>query len=290
MKIDAEYVRSVLDYDPETGVFSWKKCDDLKNRAQYRKSGKVAGFINNYGYVQISIKNRSYMAHRLAWLFVYGEWPTEIVDHIDRDSLNNRISNLRLANHQQNRCNSSIRIDNRSGYTGVSWSDYDQKWRASIVANGQRYDLGLFSELKEAGEARFEAEIKHFGEFRPNKELQEPIVTEGRIRVFQDAYDFLSKDKEMTLQSIRVLLYIYGIMDVNNEINKTKAEIANGLGMKKPNVSRAFSLLVAKRILLEGKKFGNSRFYKLNPNFAWKGNTRNLNKARREHADFIYSD
>jgi hypothetical protein len=164
--LTADYVRSILDYDPETGVFKWKWREDVGSRWNTRYAGKAAGCVQRVGYVLISINDRLYKAHRLAWLFVYGEWPPEQIDHIDCDKLNNRIANLRLATMQENQRNVGLQKNNTTGIKGVCWHKRDRKFQAEIKVGGKRLHLGTFDTLAEAIAARTTAEIEHFGPFR----------------------------------------------------------------------------------------------------------------------------
>lgn len=82
--------------------------------------------------MQICLDNRLYLAHRLGYLYVHGEFPSEKLDHIDRDKTNNRVQNLRPATHKQNSENKGIQANNTSGYKGVSWSKQRSKWVAVI--------------------------------------------------------------------------------------------------------------------------------------------------------------
>ena len=133
-----------LSYDPLTGLFTWIK---QLGRA---KKGNIAGTINSNGYVQIRLNGKIYLAHRLAWLYVHGEMPVSILDHINMDKKDNRIANLRLATKSQNSQNTLISAANTSGYKGVSWSEPAKKWRANIKLNQKSKHLGVFDSKEEA--------------------------------------------------------------------------------------------------------------------------------------------
>jgi hypothetical protein len=105
------------------------------------------------------------MAHRLAYLYMTGEWPPAGIDHRDTNRSNNRWNNLRAATQLQNSTNSSIRIDNTSGYKGVYWHIGARKWRAQIVSKGKIHLLGYFSTPQAAHRAYCEAAIRLHGEF-----------------------------------------------------------------------------------------------------------------------------
>jgi hypothetical protein len=104
------------------------------------------------------------MAHRLAWLWVYGEWPTEDLDHINRNREDNRISNLRLASRSENMANTCGRKDNALACRGVH-KLASGKYRAAISKNGKKYDLGIFPELREASAAYKTAQRQLYGDF-----------------------------------------------------------------------------------------------------------------------------
>lgn len=94
--LSAKRLREILDYNPETGIFTWKVM-----LAHRRKPGDVAGSLT-HGYIEIGIENHSYRAHHLAWLYIHGELPQGMIDHIDGNRVNNAIANLRIATNQQN--------------------------------------------------------------------------------------------------------------------------------------------------------------------------------------------
>ena len=163
--ITHEYLLSILDYDAETGVFTWRWRDDVPYAINSQFFGKAAGGLSNNGYIWISIKYKLYYAHRLAWFYVHGVWPDRQVDHIKNPITDNRICNLRLATHSQNMKNRKIHKNNTSGYKGVTWRKDKNKWQAQIKVNGKKYRLGRFDCPKKAHEAYCEAAEKLHGEF-----------------------------------------------------------------------------------------------------------------------------
>lgn len=150
--ITLERLRETLDYNPDTGVFVWLVT--ASNRAP---KGTQAGRDNGNGYRRISIDRHGYYAHRLAWFYVYGEWPENEIDHIDGTGTNNRISNLRQATNAQNMQNVTLYRTNTSGMTGVSWMKSLGKWEAYIWKNCKKIPLGYFDNMKAAGSAYLEA-------------------------------------------------------------------------------------------------------------------------------------
>ena len=135
-ELTAEYLRSVLHYSPETGIFTWKV-----STAHRVKVGDVAGSQNGLGYLSIQLQSRPQLAHRLAWLYVYGSWPKDQLDHINRNRSDNRISNLREVSNKQNMQNASKPSNNTSGHPGVYWHKQRSKWVAQIKHNYKQINL-----------------------------------------------------------------------------------------------------------------------------------------------------
>jgi septum formation inhibitor MinC len=104
---------------------------------------------------------------------------------------------------------------------------------------------------------------------------------------FQDTFEELAKDPELTLEPKNVLLYLFSKLDFENFIQQSQADVAKALGMHKEQVSRAMKLLTSKQIVLEGPKVGRSKCYRLNPNYGWKGKVKTLQEARREQLQVI---
>ena len=104
---------------------------------------------------------------------------------------------------------------------------------------------------------------------------------------FQDTFIELAKDPELTLEPKNILLYMFGRLDFENFIQLSQTEIAEALGMRQSNVSRAIKTLTDKQIILEGPKVGRSKCYRLNPHYGWKGKVTNLQEARRSHLSSI---
>lgn len=166
--VNAADVRRALDYDPETGVFRWKFRDDRNQTWNTRFAGKPAGSVQKFNYdklyLVIRINKVLYLGHRLAWLYVHGVWPDKDLDHEDRDSLNNRIGNLRVATMSQNQFNRPKQRDNKSGHKGIH--RHGQKWRAQIAAHGQKL-MESFARIEDAIEWHRKMTIMLHGEFRP---------------------------------------------------------------------------------------------------------------------------
>jgi hypothetical protein len=167
-QISADYLRSRVHYNPDTGDFVWLPKDPslTKNRqwnGQY--AGKIAGCICKDGYRILTLDYVYQRGHQLAWLYMTGEWPPSEIDHKDRDRSNNRWSNLRLATTSQNQANTGLQIRNTSGIKGVNWAPRHKAWKARISVNGRRLFLGMFKSKEAAAAAYQEAAKTHFGEF-----------------------------------------------------------------------------------------------------------------------------
>ena len=160
-ELTAEKLREFLHYEPETGIFTRKV-----STARRVKAGDVAGCPDGRGYLLIQAQSRLYRAHRLAWLYVYGTWPTDQIDHINRIRTDNRISNLREVSHKQNGQNRSKPSNNTSGYTGVRWYKRISKWVAQIRHNYKHIYLGCYNTIEEAIAARKAGELKYWGAHR----------------------------------------------------------------------------------------------------------------------------
>lgn len=153
--ITQEELKEWLYYDPDTGVFVWRKFHQPN-----KKEGSKAGTVNR-DHIWIGVQGKRYAAARLAWLYVYGEWPKGSIDHINHDGTDNSISNLRDCNHKVNMKNQPLRSNNKSGFNGVSWNKSKQKWEASIKVDSKNKFLGRYHKLSDAIEARKEADIKY---------------------------------------------------------------------------------------------------------------------------------
>lgn len=139
-----------LNYDPKTGEFI-----RIKSSSKKVKIGELAGTKNSNGYWQIYVSGKVYLAHRLAWFFYYKEIPKEI-DHINRNRLDNRISNLREACRSDNAQNQAKRKNNTSGIKNIHYHNSSKKWVARCRMGGKRIFIGRYETKELAGDALFE--------------------------------------------------------------------------------------------------------------------------------------
>ena len=145
-----ERLKELLHYDPETGIFTW-----LVRNSSRVKVGDVAGCKSNK-YTAIGVDGRFYYAHRLAWLYMYGNWPVNMLDHIDSNKSNNKITNLRAANKHENQQNlKKAQSHSISRLIGVSPNG--RGWCARIVLNGKQHHCGTFKTPELAHAAYLEA-------------------------------------------------------------------------------------------------------------------------------------
>lgn len=158
-RLTIEQLREALRYEPESGFFYW---------ASPRKKvvvGRLAGNLDRHGHRLICLNLERFFAHRLAWFYVYGEWPKGQIDHINGIKDDNRIGNLRISTQAQNTKNSRRRVTNTSGFKGIYFDKRNGKWGAQIQSDGVRYFLGLFDTPEEAHAAYCEAAARLHGEF-----------------------------------------------------------------------------------------------------------------------------
>lgn len=153
-----ERLHQLLNYDPKTGIFTWKI------RKGRMRAGTRAGYIKSNGYEAIMLDWKMYFSHRLAWLFVHGSMP-DYIDHINTIPLDNRIENLRPCSPLENCSNQKIRPNNTSGVKGVSWSKAAKKWVGEVGKKGHKSYIGLFNSIEEAEQAVRIHRIKIHGEF-----------------------------------------------------------------------------------------------------------------------------
>ncbi len=144
-------LKKLLTYDQKTGVFRWRESP----RPGW--VGKVAGNVNGNGYRYIKINGVLHRASRLAFLYMTGHWPKDMVDHINRVRDDDRWSNLREATRGLNTANSKRRSDNTSGVSGVH--PHQGKWEVMV---GRKY-IGMFASLQQAERAAKAARLEQYG-------------------------------------------------------------------------------------------------------------------------------
>lgn len=141
-------LKELLNYDSVSGIFTWRV-----NKGSRARAGQIAGASDAYGYLVIRLDSVLYKAHRLAWLYCFGDWPEQNIDHINRVKSDNRLKNLRLADQSLNMHNAN-RKTTRSGIVGVIWDPRRRKWAARIKVSYKNKFLGRFDRKADAVRAR----------------------------------------------------------------------------------------------------------------------------------------
>lgn len=152
--ITQEELKRIVKYNDYDGLFVWA------SPRRHITVGDVCGSVGNEGYISITINKKTYRAHRLAWLYVYGYLPENQIDHINGDKSDNRISNLREATNSENRQNTTAKTSSASGLRGVSFKKAVNKWRAYISIDKKQFHLGYFDDKNKAHEAYLLAKAK----------------------------------------------------------------------------------------------------------------------------------
>jgi hypothetical protein len=167
--LDQASLLEMMIYDPVTGNFYWRHRANMRPQWNSRYAGKLAGYARTASgggrYWSIRIHDWPFPAHRLAWLYMTGQWPEAAVDHRDMNGLNNRWDNLRAATKSQNAANTKLHARNTTGRKGVSYVPKMKKYRASIFINGRQKWLGYFESVDLAHQAYAAAATEKSGEF-----------------------------------------------------------------------------------------------------------------------------
>jgi hypothetical protein len=144
------YLRELLKYDPNTGVFTWRTNEKVSKS----RRGKVAGTLHHSGYIEILVNRTIYQAHRIAWLMAERTDPGDLqIDHINGIRDDNRRENLRLVTHSENQ-------HNQRRAKGYYFYKQLNKWRAKIKLNGKEHHLGYYQTESEARDAYIQAKAK----------------------------------------------------------------------------------------------------------------------------------
>lgn len=174
-ELTAARLRELLSYDPETGEFRWRKGYSSRSRIT---AGSVAGSPDTKGYIIITIGCLRYKAHRLAWLYMEGQWPKGNLDHINHEPSDNRRNNLREATYSGNRVNACVNSNNTSGFNNVFFNGRCpiRPWQARIQINGKLRYLGNFDTAAKAYATYCLAARRHFGEYARVYEADQLII------------------------------------------------------------------------------------------------------------------
>lgn len=164
-EIPVSYLKEALIYDEETGKLFWSQnrpVSHFKKPCRHKHymtavAGKEAGTVRRFhlsDYSVLHIGKRQYLAHRVIWAMVHGEWPNSILDHVNGNGLDNRLCNIRLSDHTENARNHRLTKKNTSGFGGVKFDKRTAKWNANAKLNYIDHDLGSFAKKEDAIAAR----------------------------------------------------------------------------------------------------------------------------------------
>jgi hypothetical protein len=167
-KLTQKYLKECLDYNPETGIFKWKERPTHHFKDNKRQKAlsvckmwntchfnTIAGHKEKDNYISIVINGKGYRSHRLAFLYMEGYMPENMVDHIDQNPSNNKWNNLREVSNRCNQQNCKLNTMNTSGVTGVNWVKSSNKWKSVIMINGKTKYLGMYDDFDIAVMVRY---------------------------------------------------------------------------------------------------------------------------------------
>lgn len=157
--LNQERLKEKLHYDEDSGLFYW---NNVPKHSRYKG---LAGCLSSGGYRIVTIDKVIYFCHRLVWLYVFGEFPENQIDHIDNDKLNNKLSNLRESTHKQNQRNRQKPRNNKSGFKGVTLDPKTGKYRGCVYSDKFNHYCGSHATAELANEAVKLKRIELHGEF-----------------------------------------------------------------------------------------------------------------------------
>lgn len=178
-QLTAERIRTLLDYDHETGDLIWRV-----DRTGGTKAGDIAGSIKNHGYRMVKIDGTLYAAHRIVWAWHHGDWPINEIDHADRNPVNNRIENLRDVDRSVNVANRATW--GRTGFKGVI--QHRNRYVAQITIDGEHRHIGSYLTPDEAFEAFKRAHVERYGvdsQFFDDVHIPHPALVKFAAQVIE---------------------------------------------------------------------------------------------------------
>jgi len=160
-EVDIDYLNKILRYDPETGDLYWRGLDHKPKYIQTRYANKkISGSVSN-GYKRVKINGKHIFAHRIAFALYYGAFPSKYIDHINGDTLDNRIENLRECSLSNNQRNKRLNKNSTTKYTGVGFHKMSGRWRAYASDKGKQVHIGNHDDFYDAVKAREEYSMKN---------------------------------------------------------------------------------------------------------------------------------
>jgi hypothetical protein len=148
-------------FEYRDGLLLWK----IRPKNSRKPKGDMeAGTVTTGGYKKITYQQKKYYVHRIVYLLEHGYMPN-LIDHIDGNSLNNKIENLRQSDKSKNACNSKLRVDNSSGHKGVIWHKKTKKWMVRVQKNIKSNYVGLYEDFELACLVSNEARNLYHGNY-----------------------------------------------------------------------------------------------------------------------------
>lgn len=154
-KLTHKRLKELVDYDPESGYFSWKFGRPGASM------GVRCGTVKKAGYTILTLDRTLFRAHRVAWFFVHGEWPKDEIDHINRMRSDNRLANLRIADRSKNGFNKPVRSDSKIGVKNVSYDQETGVYYVRLVIDKKPFNFGGFATIGEAAACAATERLKH---------------------------------------------------------------------------------------------------------------------------------
>lgn len=213
-------LKQIISYDKDSGEIKWINSK-IKNR-----NGKIAGYVNAYGYRVLMLKGKFYLCHRLAWIYEYGSIQSGmVIDHINGDKLDNRIKNLRMVTERENFNN---RTKNRNGNKfGCYYDKQYKKWRSSIIDGGKKVNLGRFATEEEAHQAYIS-----YSKNKLSKVLSKQEKYLLAVEALLDSLSVINSLESMMYENpnVREDCYNKGVVDCKKRFDKIIAKLNAAIG------------------------------------------------------------
>ena len=157
--MNQELLKSMFHYSPTTGEFT--RTHKVSKTGTLVKCSFISSSLGSAGYLRVSVNRKSYLVHRLVFLYMTGQFPTDNVDHVNGVRTDNRWSNLRTVDQRNNSMNTTLSVRNMTGTTGVFWDSVRERYMANIMVNGKTIFLGRFTDKCDAVTARLSANTEY---------------------------------------------------------------------------------------------------------------------------------
>jgi hypothetical protein len=162
--LEPDRIRTLLDYDPASGVMTWRNCSKFHSEKNGQEAGVPTPKQSGKQYQKITIDGRKYSRSRLAFAWMTGRWPAECIDHINGNSLDDRWENLREATALENAWNHKRRARQTELPMGVRRAA-SGRFVARIAQFGRLHTIGTFDSVAEAEAAYRQERTQRYGQF-----------------------------------------------------------------------------------------------------------------------------